>query len=72
MKQSTKDKAIKWLETAKSKDTFSINTIPHSKKQIKELLGIKDIEVKEHADMGKESNSGHTEEFGDGVSESTE
>ena len=67
MKQSTKDKAIKWLESAKSKDTFSINTIPHSKKEIEELLGIKnkDIEVKEHGGMGKESDQGHSQESGD-------
>lgn len=67
MKQSTKDKAVKWLESAKSKDTFCINTIPHSKKEIEELLGIKnkDIEVKEHGDMGKEPDQGHSQESGD-------
>jgi hypothetical protein len=67
MKRRTIDTARKWLETAKSKDTFSINTIPHSKKEIEELLGMKnkDIEVKEDGDMGKEPDQGHTEESGD-------
>lgn len=70
MKQKTKDMAIKWLETAKGKDTFSIDTVPHSKKEIEELLGMnsKDIEDKDHGDMGKESDEGHSQEFGDGTS----
>ena len=75
MKQTTKDKVIKWLETAKSSDTFRINTVPHTKKECEELLGIKpkkDIEVKQDGDMGKKLNKGHIEESGDGVSESTE
>ena len=83
MKQTTKVKALKWLETAKSKDTFSINTVPHSKHQIEQLLGfpasikeeapkIKDIKDKEHGDMGKKHDEGHIEESGDGVSKSTE
>ena len=75
MKQTTKDKVIKWLETAKSSDTFRINTVPHTKKECEELLGIKPkkvIEEKEHGDMGKKHDEGHIEESGDGVSESTE
>ena len=68
MKQTTKDKMVKWLETAKSSDTFSINTVPHTKKECEELLGIKpkkDIEVKQDGDMGKEPDQGHNQESGD-------
>jgi len=69
MKQTTKQKAIEWLKTAKKGDKFSIDTVPHSKKQIEELLGIK---VEKDADMGQTSGKGHSEELGVGVSESTE
>lgn len=73
MKQRTKDAALKWLETAKKMDTFSIDTIPHSKSQIEELLGIKpskkidkpinkDIEEKSYGDMGEAHDSGDPEE----------
>lgn len=77
MKQTTKDKIVKWLETAKSSDTFSINTVPHTKKECEELLGIKPKsntvkKEKDHGDMGEKLNEGHIEESGDGVSESTE
>lgn len=71
MKQSTKDRAKVWLETAKKGDKFTINTVPHSKKEVEELLGIK-IKEEKHADMGKEHIEGHLEESGDGISESTE
>ncbi len=71
MKQSTKERAKVWLETAKKGDKFKINTVPHSKKEVEELLGIK-IKEEKHAGMGKEHIEGHLEESGDGVSESTE
>jgi len=41
MKQRTKDLAHKWLETAKTSDTFVINTVHHSKSEVEEMLGIK-------------------------------
>tara|TARA_R110000796_G_scaffold61859_4_gene142978 strand:- start:1068 stop:1319 length:252 start_codon:yes stop_codon:yes gene_type:complete len=83
MKQTTKIKALKWLETAKSKDTFSINTIPHSKHQIEQLLGfpasikeespkLKDIKEEKHGDMGTKSDLRHTEESGDRISKGSE
>jgi len=73
MKQRTKEKALKWLETAKKMDTFSINTAPHTKEQIEELLGIKpskkiekpinkDIEEKSYGDVEQTFDSGDTEE----------
>jgi hypothetical protein len=73
MKQRTREKALKWLETAKKMDTFSINTAPHTKEQIEDLLGIKpskkiekpinkDIEEERYGDMGKTHDSGYTEE----------
>ena len=76
MKQRTKDAALKWLETAKKMDTFSIDTIPHSKSQIEELLEIKpskkiepkinkDIEEKSYGDLGEEFSEGDSEESGD-------
>ena len=77
MKQKTKDLAIKWLETAKSSDTFSINTVPHSRSEIEALLGfpasnkkqpkisIEDLEDKDYGDMEQESDEGHSEESGD-------
>jgi len=83
MKQRTKELATEWLKTAKSKDTFSIDTVPHSKHQVEQLLGfpagikeestkLKDIKEVKHGDMGKESDLGHTEESGDGISKSSE
>jgi len=71
MKQRTKERATEWLKTAKKGDSFTINTVPHSKKEVEELLGIK-IKEEKHAGMGKEHSEGHLEESGDGVSESTE
>ena len=76
MKQRTKDLAHKWLETAKTSDTFVINTVHHSKSEVEEMLGIKptkkhkeqiniDIEVESYGDMEQEHDSGHTEESGD-------
>ncbi len=76
MKQRTKDRAKEWLKTAKSKDTFSIDTVPHSKKEIEDLLGgvevsehkehiNTDIEEKSYGDMEQEHDEGHTEESGD-------
>ena len=76
MKQRTKELATKWLETAKKSDTFTINTVPHSKKEIEDLLGGKhvekhaeqintDIEEPDHADMGEDEHEGHTEESGE-------
>lgn len=76
MKQRTKDLAHKWLETAKTSDTFVINTVHHSKSEVEELLGIKptkkhkeqiniDIEVESYGDMEQEHDSGHTEESRD-------
>ena len=73
MKQTTREKALKWLETAKKMDTFSINTAPHTKEQIEELLGIKpskkiekpinkDIEEKSYGDVEQTLDSGDTEE----------
>jgi hypothetical protein len=83
MKQRTKTLATEWLKTAKSKDTFSIDTIPHSKHQIEQLLGFpasikeespkfKDIKEKENGDMGKKSDKGHSQESGDGISKGSE
>lgn len=83
MKKRTKDRASKWLESAKSGDTFIINTIPYSKKQIEAMLGgapqpkeqkqiNTDIEEKSYGDMGKKLHQGPVEESGDGVGESTE
>lgn len=71
MKQRTKDRAKVWLETANKGDKFTINTVPHSKKEVEELLGIK-IKEEKHAGMGKKHIEGHLEESGDGISESTE
>ena len=71
MKQKTKDLAIKWLETAKSSDTFSIDTVPHKKKEIEELLGysVKEkhevIEEEDYGVMGEKPDEGHSEESGD-------
>lgn len=76
MKQRTKDLAVKWLETAKSSDTFSIDTHPYSKSEIEEMLGLKptkkhkeqintDIQEESYGDMEQEHDSGHTEESGD-------
>lgn len=78
MKQRTKELAIKWLETAKSSDTFSIDTVPHSRSEVEALLGFRadnrknkpvekheDIEVKEDGDLGEEPDHGHSEESGD-------
>ena len=76
MKQRTKDRAIEWLKTAKSKDTFTINTVPHSKKEIEKLLGVKavvdhkeqintDIEEESYGDMEQEHDEGHSEESGE-------
>ena len=48
MKQRTKEFATEWLKTAKSKDKFTIEGTPHSKKEIEELLGFKYREVKQH------------------------
>jgi hypothetical protein len=83
MKQRTKELAIKWLETAKSTDTFVINTVHHSKHEVEKLLGIKpskkhkeqiniDIQEEEHADMGETHPTGSAEEHGTGDSQSTE
>ena len=76
MKQRTKDRATEWLKTAKSKDTFRINTVPHTKKEIEDLLGGKsvvdhkeqintDIEEESYGDMEQEHDEGHTEESGE-------
>lgn len=76
MKQRTKDRATEWLKTAKSKDTFSINTVAHSKKEIEDLLGGKpvadhkeqiniDIQEESYGDMEQEHYEGHTEESGE-------
>jgi hypothetical protein len=76
MKQRTKDRATEWLKTAKSKDTFSIDTVAHSKKEIEDLLGGKavadhkehiniDIEEESYGDMEQEHDEGHTEEYRD-------
>ena len=75
MKQRTKDLAIKWLETAKSSDTFTIDTVPHSRSEVEALLGFRadnrkpkkheDIKDKDYGDMGEESDQGHSEESGD-------
>ena len=76
MKQRTKDRAREWLKTAKSKDTFSIDTVPHSKKEIEDLLGGKpiadhtdqintDIEEKGYGDLEQEHHERHTEESGE-------
>jgi len=76
MKQRTKNRATEWLKTAKSKDTFSIDTVPHSKKEIEDLLGGKpvaehkehiniDIEEESYGDMEQEHYEGHTEESGE-------
>ncbi len=76
MKQRTKDLAHKWLETAKTSDTFVINTVHHSKSEVEELLGIKptkkhkeqiniDIQEESYGDMEQEHDSGHTEESRD-------
>jgi len=73
MKQRTREKALKWLETAKKNDIFKINTAPHTKEQIEELLGVKpskkidkpinkDIEEKSYGDMGETHDSGDPEE----------
>jgi len=83
MKQRTKDLATEWLKTAKTKDTFSIDTIPHSKHQIEQLLGfpasikeespkLKDIKEDKHGDMGKKHDEGHSKESGDGISKGSE
>ena len=54
MKKRTKDRATEWLKTAKSKDTFRINTVPHSKKEIEKLLGGEPVaEVKEQINTDK-------------------
>ena len=76
MKQRTKDRATEWLKTAKSKDTFRINTVPYTKKEIEDLLGGKsvvdhkeqintDIEEESYGDMEQEHDEGHTEESGE-------
>ena len=76
MKQRTKDRAVKWLETAKSKDTFSIDTVPYSKKEIEDLVGgiepVKhteqiniDIEEPSYGDLGEEHYEDDTEESGE-------
>lgn len=73
MKHTTIERARKWLETAKSSDKFLINTVPHSKKEIEDLLGGKpvaehkkeintDIQEESYGDMGQEHDEGHTEE----------
>lgn len=83
MKQTTKIKALKWLETAKSKDTFSINTVSHSKHQVEQLLGfpagireeapkIKDLKEKEHGDMGQQDTTRDITIDGDGDSQESE
>jgi hypothetical protein len=83
MKQRTKDLATEWLKTAKSKDTFTIETVPHSKHEVEALLGFpasikeqshkhKDIKDKEHGDMGKKHHEGHSKESGDGISKGSE
>jgi len=83
MKQRTKDLATEWLKTAKTKDTFSIDTIPHSKHQIEQLLGfpasikeespkLKDIKEDKHGDMGKKHDEGHSKESGDRISKGSE
>ena len=79
MKQRTKERATEWLKSAKSKDTFTIEGVAHSKKQIEELLGFKYREVKKadmkeesYADMGQTPDEGSSEEPGVGTSESTE
>lgn len=76
MKQRTKDRAREWLKTAKSKDTFSIDTVPHSKKEIEDLLGgvevadhkeqiNTDIQEKSYGDMEQEHDEGYSEEPGE-------
>ena len=76
MKPITKEKALKWLETAKKNDVFRINTVPHTKEQIEELLEIKpskkiepkinkDIEEKSYGDMGEEHIEGRSKESGE-------
>lgn len=71
MKQTTKERARKWLETAKSSDKFLIDTVPHSKKEIEDLLGGKpvvnhkeqiniDIEEK-YEDLEESHDSGDTD-----------
>tara|TARA_R110002167_G_scaffold361238_2_gene579346 strand:- start:297 stop:521 length:225 start_codon:yes stop_codon:yes gene_type:complete len=72
MKQRTKDRATEWLKTAKSKDTFRIDTVAHSKKEIEDLLGGKavadhkehiniDIEEELHEDLEPTLDSGDTD-----------
>ena len=76
MKQRTKDRAIKWLESAKKMDLFYIDTVPHSKSDIEQLLGIKpskkiqpkinkDIEEKSYGDLGEEFSEADSKESGD-------
>ena len=78
MKQRTKDRATEWLKLAKSKDTFTIEGVAYSKKQIEELLGVKyrrveqDIKEESYAGMGQTPDNGSSEEPGVGTSESTE
>tara|TARA_R100001510_G_scaffold57502_1_gene65837 strand:+ start:1476 stop:1688 length:213 start_codon:yes stop_codon:yes gene_type:complete len=69
MKQRTKEFATEWLKTAKSKDKFTIEGTPHSKKEIEELLGFKYREVKQedikeesYADMGQTPDDGLSQE----------
>ena len=80
MKHRTRELATKWLETAKKSDTFTINTVPHSKKEIEDLLGGKhvekhaeqintDIEEHSHEDMEGSLHGGDTQEHDGGDSE---
>ena len=74
MKARTEKLAIEWLKTAKSSDTFMINTKPHSKKEVEKMLGLdvqkmelhsiidEDIKTEEKdADMGPEEDHGDSE-----------
>lgn len=71
MKQRTKDRATEWLKSAKSKDTFSIDTVPYTKKQVEELLGAKPVEdhkeqinidiEEKHEDLEESHDSGDSD-----------
>ena len=71
MKQRTKDVAREWLKTAKSGDKFMIDTVPHSKKELEDLLGGKPVEdhkeqintdiEEEHEDLEESHDSGDSD-----------
>jgi len=87
MKQTTIDRFDAWKKTAGKKDRFVSNRVVYTMEEFEKLLGrtteVKhktkttkhintDIEEKGYEDLESTQPSGHTEEFGDGDSQSTE